>query len=103
MSPITSSALRQVLDYEPETGVFTWKAPSECCRYKKGRQAGFLCQTPSGHSYRRIGIAGHVYMASHLAWLWTYRNLPKGKVLHGSKGSEDDSIANLSLRQVATT
>jgi hypothetical protein len=95
---ITSTQLKQLLDYDPETGVFTWKQPGEFHKSKKGKQAGFVGGKKPEHLYRRIGVAGRIYMASHLAWLWVHRYLPDCEVLHGEKGSQNDSIANLRLR-----
>lgn len=93
MSTLTSSLLRQVLDYNRETGTFTWRAPDVFHPRLKGKQAGCLKA-----GYRQIEIAGKVYRASHLAWLYVYRQLPDRSLLHINGNSADDSIFNLKLR-----
>lgn len=61
---ISIERLREVLHYDPDTGIFTWKV----CNLSAliGRRAG----APSGHGYRKIKIDGRRYYEHHLAWLY---------------------------------
>ena len=97
MSRITSTELRQRLHYDPATGIFTWLKPGEFHPRIQGKQAGFVHGKNAKHRYRRIGIGGTVYMASHLAWLYVHRSWPERGILHIGD-STDDRISNLKLR-----
>lgn len=86
--------LQEVLDYDPETGVFVWLMRLSP-RGGIGKRAG--CVNKSG--YRRIAIDKKVYMASHLAWLYFYEEPPEeGKVVDFVNLDKDDTrICNLRL------
>ena len=92
MSRITSSKLRQILNYDPETGVFTWKQTDMFHPRLKGKQAGYLKA-----GYRQIEINKTVYRASHLAWLYVHRYWPERGITHLGDPA-DDRISNLKLR-----
>lgn len=64
-SIITAAQLREVLNYDPETGVFTWRL-STGQRSKPGRIAGSL----DHQGYTRIGVLDSYYSAHRLAWLY---------------------------------
>ena len=80
------------MDYDPATGVFTWTRPDVFHPSLKGKQAGCLKA-----GYRQIQVDGVVYLASHLAWLYTNRYWPKKGIAHVGDPS-DDRIDNLKLR-----
>jgi HNH endonuclease len=73
---LTAARLRELLDYDPITGAFTWRSP---------RQSG----------YRRIFIDGRLYAASRLAWLWMTGSWPKGQIDHANLKKDDDRWTNL--------
>lgn len=82
--------LRELLDYDAETGVFTWRVRTgPMCRLDQ--PAGSI--TSSG--YRRIVIDGRSYLASHLAWLHSYETPPTKTVDHKNRIKTDDRIENL--------
>ena len=95
---ITSARLRQLLHYDPETGIFTWLDPGPCHPCKRGRVAGIVHGKPTGPKYRKIGVAGRVYPASHLAWLYVHRRWPDRDILHRNGDTLADNIANLAER-----
>jgi len=80
------------MDYDPCTGVFTWKQTDVFHPQLKGRQAGCLKA-----GYRQIEINKVVYRASHLAWLYVYRCWPPNGLTHIGDPA-DDRIINLKLR-----
>jgi hypothetical protein len=94
---LTAERLRELLHYDPETGVFTWRARrSNFSRYGIGDVAG--CVNPVG--YRRIGWGKTYYPAHRLAWLYMTGEWPSGAIDHINCVKDDNRLANL---RVATT
>ena len=87
---INQNRLKNVLDYDPETGVFTWKIkPSQ--RVNIGDVAG--TKTPRG--YQKIMINGEYLFAHRLAWLYVYGEFPKNEIDHINQVTSDNRISNL--------
>ena len=89
MNELTAEYVRSILDYNPETGVFTWKGGRR--RAKKGDIAGTI--TSSG--YRNIKVDGRNYCAHRLAWLHYYGECPKGPLDHKDRNRANNTISNL--------
>lgn len=89
MSQIDSTHLREILNYFPETGIFTWK--TDFLRKKlKGKIAGYTCK-----GYIVIGILGKKYPAHRLALIYTYGHCDSKDVDHINNIKTDNRIANL--------
>lgn len=77
---ITQATLKELLHYDPDTGVFTWRVrPSR--RVYIGDEAGSVYQRGNA-CYRDIKIDGVKYLAHRLAWLYTYSEFPAGQIDH---------------------
>jgi hypothetical protein len=88
---LTVDQLRDTFDYDANTGVFVWKIrPSKAV--KAGDVAG--C-TEKRIGYITIGIAGRIYKAHRLAWLYVYGSWPKGLIDHINGNKADNRIDNL--------
>jgi len=86
---LTAERLRSLLDYDPETGVFTRRVP--LTGWKVGSVAGHIC--PDG--YVRIGIDYVSYLSHRLAWYWVTGSWPLGVIDHFNGNKSDNRFANL--------
>ncbi len=86
--------LRRVLDYNPETGVFTRTARLAQC-HQVGDRADYEVTSSKLKGYRRVGLFNERYLAHRLAWFHFYGEWPGKMIDHinGEKG--DNRIANL--------
>jgi len=83
--------LKEILDYDPETGLFTWKI----ARGRRTDLVGAVAGTRHKDGYIRIWI-GYGYVAAHrLAFLWMEGQLPQHHVDHINRIRDDNSWRNL--------
>lgn len=87
---ITQQRLKELLDYNPETGEFIWKVKRK--RVEIGDVAG--CVDLQG--YQAIGIDNKLHRAHRLAWLYVYGQLPN-MIDHINGNRRDNKIENLRL------
>lgn len=84
--------VRSILDYDPATGVLTWKAkPSKYSRAVPGDVAD--CWNQRG--YRRVTIMKREFPAHRIVWLHFYGSWPVGEVDHINGVKHDNRIENL--------
>ena len=87
---LTQARLKEVLSYDPETGVFVWLKRLSAKIPAIGCVAGSL-----GLGYRRICIDGKRYLAHRLAWFYVTGEWPKHEVDHINDQRDDNRFANL--------
>ena len=87
---LTAEQLRQLVDYDKETGVFTWKN-SQSNRAKNGSVAG----TRHQYGYIQIKIVGKIRKAHRLAWLYVHGVWPQYTIDHINGIRDDNRISNL--------
>jgi hypothetical protein len=92
---ITADYLRQLLDYDPETGEFRWRARPDGNADWNRMTAGRVAGTVNNRGYRAIKIAGVVCRAHRLAWLHVYGEWPSDQIDHINRDKLDNRIANL--------
>lgn len=87
---LTQAYLREILDYDSETGVFTWKVAT-AHRVKVGQQAG----SPDSNGYITIRIDGKLYYAHRLAWFYVHGVWPTKHLGHENQIKHHNWIKNL--------
>lgn len=87
---LTADRLRDILDYSPTTGVFTWKAGGAGTG-GPGSVAG--CVNDKG--YVTIKLLGRTRNAHRLAWLYVYGKFPNDQIDHLNGIRNDNRILNL--------
>lgn len=96
---VTQEFLKKVLDYDPQTGIFTWKITK---RGRGGRvEAGTVAGHHSDRGYITLRLNKKLYLAHRLAWLFVYGNWPSKILDHINLDRANNSIAN--LREVTPT
>jgi hypothetical protein len=97
---VDRAELHRLLDYNEETGVFTWKV--SVSNVKAGSVAGTRHGTSLGWtSYWQIRIGGHLYLRHRLAWFYVYGAWPSIHLDHIDNTPGHDWIKN--LRDVTVT
>lgn len=88
--PLTQTRLKSLLDYDKDTGVFTWIS-ARGSRVKAGSKAGVVMT----RGYIQIGIDGKYYRGHRLAWLFIYGANPSMDIDHIDGNKTNNAIANL--------
>jgi hypothetical protein len=93
---LTAERLRELLDYDAETGVFTWRRRADRSSSWNSRYAGKAAgsrKNPGGYILIRVG--GYAYLAHRLAWLHTTGAWPVGQLDHADGNPSNSALANL--------
>ena len=93
---LTQERLKEVLHYDPETGVFRWRVERGQGRIKPWQEV-----RPQKSGYVLIRIDYVLYKAHRLAWLYQTGEWPKGVIDHVNGNPSDNSFPN--LRDVTQT
>jgi hypothetical protein len=89
VSDLSQKKLKQLLSYDPDTGIFTWLVRAAIC-ISVGDVAGSL-----HNKYWRIKIGDHQYLAHRLAWLYMTGTWPSDQIDHINGLQNDNRWSNL--------
>jgi hypothetical protein len=89
VADLTPEYLRQVLAYDPKTGVFTWLR-----NYQKSRIGQPVGRTDH-NGYTKIVLDGVAFAGHRLAWMYVKGRFPRGEIDHRNGIRTDNRIKNL--------
>lgn len=104
---LTAEIVRELLDYNIETGVLRWRirdvrwfnsstfSAKRACNRWNACYAGKIAGTPSGKGYLVVQIFGKLYRAHRLAWLLVTGAWPDNFVDHKNGNRDDNRWENL--------
>lgn len=90
-SELTQEHLKEVLEYDPETGIFRWKVSHSRVR------AGAIAGTLNPRGYIQIMVDGRCYQAHRLGWFYVHGNMPPNEIDHINHIRDDNRLCNLRL------
>ena len=82
--------IKEILDYNSETGIFTWIKSSG-----NATKAGDIAGYKNKNGRVLIMINSKFYQASRLAWLYIYGLWPKHHIDHINHKADDNRLVNL--------
>lgn len=88
-STLTQERLKELLDYNPETGIFT-RAVSH-----RGSPIGKSVWASNGHGHIRMTVDCRQYVAHRLAWFYVHGKWPSAFLDHINGDRSDNRISNL--------
>jgi hypothetical protein len=104
---LTLAYLKGVLDYDPETGIFTWrerrlemfdnskKSAARACSSWNRRFAGRFAGTPDKDGYIVIVVQYRQYKAHRLAWFYMKGEWPADEIDHWDLDVANNKWLNL--------
>lgn len=89
---ITQERLKELLDYNPESGEFRWKA-----HRKNALLVGSIAGSTHRTGYRQIKVDYVLYKAHRLAWMYVYGEMPELSIDHIDMDKANNAISNLRM------
>lgn len=89
---LTAERLRELLDYDPQTGIFTRRIA-----LTSSVTVGEVAGTRNVHGYWQIKADGRLYLSHVLAWLWMTGEWPKRRLRFRNGDGFDTRWGNLRL------
>ncbi len=92
---LTQQRLRELFNYDPETGVFTRRFQGQGMHGVQSSLYGKPAGSLQRHGYKYISIEGEKFRTCRLAWLYMTGEWPQHEVDHTNNVRSDDSWDNL--------
>ena len=89
---LTAERLREVLAYDQETGILTWKYQVSR-NIKPGQVAGCINQ----YGYRKVAIDKKTMLVHRVIWAIVHGEFPNGLIDHINRDRLDNRISNLRI------
>ncbi len=89
-SILTQDRLKELLRYNPETGIFNWIVNRGRCA-----KVGYVSGNLDNGGYIRIIIDGKKYQAHRLAWLYMHGQFSQEQIDHINRVRNDNRACNL--------
>ena len=86
---LTAERLRELLSYDPETGVFRW------IKARRAVTVGAIAGGEDGNGYLRIKINETKHLSHRLAWLYIHGEWPAQQMDHINGVRHDNRLVNL--------
>lgn len=86
---LTQEMVKDMLDYNQETGVFIWKVSHKC-----GVKAGDIAGGVGAYGYHYIAIKGQIRQSHRVAWLYVHGYIPN-EIDHIDHVRTNNKISNL--------
>lgn len=91
---ISQGVVKSLLQYDPDTGIFTW-LPRDCQGFNRaGKPVGHKFSSRNGKQYVTIGVDGRQYLAHRLAFVYMEGYMPD-EVDHEDGDSLNNKWLNL--------
>lgn len=90
MTELTQDRLKELLDYNPETGLFSWRTDRN-----QNVKTGDIAGTLQNKGYIHIHVNSKKYVAHRLAWLYIMGEWPKDQIDHINQKRHDNRFINL--------
>jgi hypothetical protein len=87
---ITHERLLELLEYDPDTGIFKWKV-----NRKRLAKVGTTAGSINGSGYIHISVDGKLYLAHRLAWFYCFQEWPEKNIDHINGIRTDNRLDNL--------
>lgn len=82
--------LKELLNYDSDTGIFTWKVNRH-----GSAAAGTVAGSVNSKGYRCIKIDGRLFQAHRIAWAMVHGEWPKRGIDHANRNRDENWIGNL--------
>lgn len=88
MSKLTQERVKELFDYDSESGILYRK-------FKSGNRKPCGHKPKSSHGYGAVKMGEKMYLTHRVIWLWQYGSMPNGEIDHIDQNKMNNRIENL--------